>query len=154
MVAQASADDVAKYTDPKEQREKLAESLASILGQMDLQADVAELSEKLAKVDIAGGDTDGIVAAVCAYLKDDPSNKPENVKTAMEQAPAVLTQILPQLGIKAKEDGEADLVKAPEKKNKTVFIEDVKAWKASLPLSAGPKAVKALSEFEELEPKL
>ncbi|TKA83576.1 hypothetical protein B0A55_00413 [Friedmanniomyces simplex] len=155
MVAQASAEDVAKKTDPGEQRTKLAEILAGVLGQLNLQADVAQLSERLEKVDIAGGDTDGIVSAVGAYLKDDPANKPEQVQGAMEQAPAVLAQILPQLGIKAKKgDGEVEGEAAPEKKNKTVFIEDVKEWKASLPLSAGPKAVRELSDFEELESKL
>ena len=155
MIAQASAEAIAEKTDPAEQRKKLAEALTGVLSQLSLQADVAALTERLEKVDIAGGDTDGIVSAVGTYLKEDPSNKPEQVDGAMEQAPAVLAQILPQLGIKAKKgEGEVEGGTAPEKKNKTVFIEDVKAWKAGLPLSAGPKAARELSEFEELESKL
>ncbi|KAK1060679.1 metalloprotease [Friedmanniomyces endolithicus] len=155
MIAQASAEAIAEKTDPAEQRKKLAEALTGVLGQLSLQADVSALSQRLEKVDIAGGDTAGIVSIVGTYLKEDPSNKPEQVDGAMEQAPAVLAQILPQLGIKAKKgEGEVEGGKAPEKRNKTVFIEDVKAWKASLPLSAGPKAARELSEFEESESKL
>ena len=155
MIAQASAEAIAEKTDPAEQRRKLAEALAGVLSQLSLQADVSALTERLEKIDIASGDTAGIVSAVGTYLKEDPGNKPEQVDGAMEQAPAVLAQILPQLGIKAKKgEGEVEGGKAPEKRNKTVFIEDVKAWKASLPLSAGPKAARELSEFEELESKL
>ena len=39
-------------------------------------------------------------------------------------------------------------------KAKTIIIEDVKAFKASMPLSAGTRAVKDLSEFEEVVPRL
>ncbi|KAK5694709.1 metalloprotease [Elasticomyces elasticus] len=154
MIAQASADEIAEKIDPKEQRDQLVETLAGFLGQMDLQADAEKLSEKLEKVDIAGGDTEGIVSAVSAYLNEDPttSNKTEEVKNAIDQAPAVLAQVLPQLGVKAKTPEVVEA--APEKKQKTVLIKDFKAWKASLPLSSGPKAVKELSAFEELEPKL
>jgi insulysin len=38
--------------------------------------------------------------------------------------------------------------------SKTVVIEDVKAFKASMPLTAGVRPIKDLSEFEELEAKL
>lgn len=37
---------------------------------------------------------------------------------------------------------------------KAVLIDDVKVWKDSLPLSAGPRPVKALREFEESGSKL
>ena len=156
MVAQASASDIAKKIDPVEQRTKLATTLASVLSQLGLQADPAKLAVKLEDVDVAGGDVDGIMSAAGKFLKADAGNSAEKVDAAMEQAPAVLKQILPTLGIKAKgeevvEDGANGV---PEKTSKTVVIEDVKAWKAGLPLSAGPKAVKALSEFEELESKL
>lgn len=38
--------------------------------------------------------------------------------------------------------------------NEAVVIEDIRAFKASIPLSEGARPVKDLSEFEELEPKL
>ena len=37
---------------------------------------------------------------------------------------------------------------------KAVVIEDVREFKARMPLSEGARPVKDLSEFEELEPKL
>ena len=41
-----------------------------------------------------------------------------------------------------------------KKAKKTVLIEDVPAFKASMSLSAGVRPAKDVSEFEELEPKL
>ena len=155
MVAQASAEDIAKTMDPAEQRTKLAETLARVLAQLGMQADPAALSSKLENVDVAGGDVDGIVNAVGAFLKEDAGNDAEKVDAALGQAPAVLSQILPQLGIKAKGTEEVVMKEdAPKTGSEQVLIEDVKAWKAGLPLSAGPRAVKGLSEFEELESKL
>ncbi|KAK3074824.1 metalloprotease [Teratosphaeriaceae sp. CCFEE 6253] len=161
LVAQASPESIATKTGPAEQRTKLAETLAGVLGQLGMQADVATLASRLEKVDVAGGDADGIVAAVGAYLKEDGGNSTQQVQSATEQAPVLLKQILPQLGIRAK--GEAIAETSPAvggegdgqgKKKTTVVIEDVKAWKASLPLSAGPAAARQLSEFEEVESKL
>ena len=37
---------------------------------------------------------------------------------------------------------------------KPIFIEDVRSFKASLPASNGPKPMRDLSEYEDLEPKL
>ena len=75
--------------------------------------------------------------------------------------------MLPSLGIiskdaSSKEAGEAQVNgdaqaqngDAAEKKSKTIVIEDVKAFKAGMPLSAGAQPVKDLSEFEELGAKL
>ena len=49
-------------------------------------------------------------------------------------------------------NGDEEIV-PPEQKPTTV-IEDVPKWKTSLPVSAGAKPVKDLSEFEETEAKL
>ncbi|KAK3109411.1 metalloprotease, partial [Teratosphaeriaceae sp. CCFEE 6253] len=161
LVAQASPESIATKTDPAEQRTKLAETLARVISQLGMQADVAALASRLEKVDVAGGDADGIVAAVGAYLKEDEGNSTQQVQSATEQAPVLLKQILPQLGIRAQGEAIADTPPAvggegdgEGKKKTTVVIEDVKAWKASLPLSAGPVAARQLSEFEELESKL
>jgi hypothetical protein len=48
--------------------------------------------------------------------------------------------------------GAADMVFKRE--NERVKIEDVHEWKAGLQVSAGPKPVRPLHEFEDLEAKL
>jgi hypothetical protein len=45
-------------------------------------------------------------------------------------------------------------VVADGKEEKTVLIKDVRAWKASLPASQGPRMVKDVTEFEDFEAKL
>ncbi|KAK5116162.1 hypothetical protein LTR62_008488 [Meristemomyces frigidus] len=154
LIAQASAEDVAKDVDPKEQRTKLATTLAQVLQQIGMTVDPTTLADKFEKADIT--DPASITATLKTYLESDALASEEQLATLTQQAPIVLAQILPQLGIKAKGPDTAKEVKEVkvEKKNQTVYLEDVKAWKASLPLSAGPKAVKELSAFEELDAKL
>ncbi|KAK3679815.1 metalloprotease [Recurvomyces mirabilis] len=157
MLAQAKAEDVAKNIDPVESRTKLAAALSQVLQQLNITADPSALSQNLEKVDVAGGDTAAITTALTSYLKESGTASEEQLTGLNTHAPTVLAQILPQLGIKAKgtgpDDGVVEDLKVV-KKNKTVVIEDVKAWKASLPLSAGPVAVNELSAFEEVEAKL
>jgi insulysin len=110
---------------------------------------------------------------VTSYLRDSAGVAEEQIKALAEQGEGLLQQILPSLNLSssapAKEDGsngnaEANeyLSNADEKvngdeqkeKKKPILIEDVRAWKASLPASQGPRMVKDLSEFEDFEAKL
>ncbi|KAK4541096.1 hypothetical protein LTR36_008321 [Oleoguttula mirabilis] len=161
LIAQASAEDIAAKTDPAEQKERLAGVLAQVLGQLGVEVDNATLVKKLDKVDVAGGDTAGMLGAVGGYLKETAGVAADQIEQVMQQGQAVLAQVLPSLGISTKPtapevDGEVAVNgdAATEKASKTVLIEDVPAFKASMPLSAGAKPVKDLSEFEELESKL
>lgn len=160
LIAQASAEDIAAKTDPAEQKEKLAGVLVQVLGQLGVETDNATLVQKLEKVDVAGGDTAGILNAIGGYLKESAGMAAEQIEQVKQQGQAVLAQVLPSLGVSTKPaapetNGESavngDTVK---KASKTVLIEDVPAFKASMPLTAGTKPVKDISEFEELEPKL
>ena len=160
MIAQASAEDIGNKMNPKQQRQQLAETLASVLSQLGIEADAAKLDARLEKVDVQGGDVDGIVSASVTYLQNDAGANEEQVAAVQGQAPVILAQILPQLGIKSKAaevEANGDTARNGAKvvkKNKSMIIDDMRAWKASMPLSRGPKAVKELSAFEELEPKL
>ena len=86
----------------------------------------------------------------------------EQVKSLAEQGEGVLKQILPSLnltsaaaGTPEKEEGaEKEIVADDKEEKKTVLIKDVRAWKASLPASQGPRSVKDVAEFEDLEAKL
>lgn len=142
------------------------------MGQLGLDVDQAALEQKFESVDIAGADLEGIVAAVGRYLSEVAGAAEEEVKEVLEQGRVVIGGVLPSLGIVAPGgaseeqqqtvmtngdaqhalDGEVNGEKKRE--SKTVVIEDIKAWKASMPLSAGARPVRDLSEFEEVGPKL
>ena len=136
--------------------------LAELLTQLGLEIDNATLATKLEKVDVSGGDTDAILGVVGNYLKESAGMADDQVEQVVEQGKVVLVQMLPQLGIKARtapEVGEEVLTNGDAQQplwgqSEAVIIEDVKAFKASMPLSAGARPVKELVEFEELEPKL
>ena len=138
--------------------------------------DETALSQSLSKLDLTSGapDSKSVLAAVTSYLRDSAGVAEEQIKALAEQGEGLLRQILPSLNLSssetpAKEEGsngnaEANeyLSNADEKingdeqkeKKKPILIEDVRAWKASLPASQGPRMVKDLSEFEDFEAKL
>lgn len=164
--AQASAESIAAKVDPAEQKRKLADTLAQVFTQLGVDTDVDALTKRFDAVDINAGDQKSILDAAAAYLKENAKIAAETVEQIVQQGPSLLEQILPSLGIRSTPapvelNGEAGSVDAPakdgaedEQKSKTVVIDDVQAFKAGLPLSAAPKPVKDLSEFEETEPKL
>jgi insulysin len=84
----------------------------------------------------------------------------EQVKSLAEQGEGLLKQILPELNLTSaaaapeKEEGAEKEVVADDEEKKTVSIKDVRAWKASLPASQGPRMVRDLTEFEDFEAKL
>jgi insulysin len=122
----------------------------------------------LSKLDLTTGtDSKSVLAAVTSYLRDSAGVAEEQIKALAEQGEGLLQQILPSLNLSsstpAKEasSGHAETngvekVNGTEEKEKKkpVLIEDVRAWKASLPASQGPRMVKDLSEFEDFEAKL
>lgn len=136
---------------------KLSSALSQALTQLSGTAvDEIALSSRLAKLDLnAGTDVQGILSTVTGYLRESAGMAEEQIKSLAEQGEGLLKQILPSLNLTAApEKGQENGEVASEKEKKTVLIEDVRAWKASLPASQGPRRVKELAEFEELESKL
>lgn len=168
LIAQSSAADLANKTSDAEKRDKLVEMMGQMLGQMGLSgaaASSADLSKRMQKVDLSRADVEGIVNAVGGYMKEGLGVAAEQVEQVLEQGKVALAQVLPSLGIVAQQNGEEKVngeAAAPTANGNDVtdggktahIIEDVKAFKASMPLSAGPRAVKDLREFEELGSKL
>jgi len=99
---------------------------------------------------------------VTSYLRESAGMAEEHVKSLAEQGEGLLKQILPSLNLTSaaaaaapeKEEGVEKQVVADDKEKKTVLIKDVRAWKASLPASQGPRMVKDVTEFEDFEAKL
>jgi insulysin len=162
LMAQSSAADLAAKTSSSEKREKLVETLSQMLEQLGLEdTNTIDLTKRLESVDLAAGDAKDIMAAVGGYLKESAGMAAEQVDALVEQGQTVLASVLPSLGIVPKAASEEATMPNGEVEangetavKKTVVIEDVKAFKASMPLSAGVRPVKDLSEFEELGAKL
>ncbi len=158
MVAQASPKAIAGSMTGPEKKEKVISLLAKYLNTTGVNADIEILSQRLAQVDIANGNQAGIIEAVSRYLKDDALVSEDQSSQILEQGQQLLETALPSLGIEVRhavngvgestELPEAPLVKA------TTIIENVHDFKAGLAVSAGPRPVVDLSEFEDSEPKL
>jgi insulysin len=143
---------------------KLTSALSQALTQLGGSAvDEAALSSRLSKLDLnASTDVQGILGAVTGYLRESAGMAEEQVKSLAEQGEELLKQILPSLNLTAaaaappsEKEAVGAVVEGDEKeKKKTVLIEDVRAWKASLPASQGPRMVRDLTEFEDFEAKL
>lgn len=87
-----------------------------------------------------------------SYLSESAGLAEEQVKSWAEQGEGLLKQILPSLNLTSAAPEREEV--AEEKEGKTVLIKDVRAWKASLPASQGPRMVRDLTEFEDFEAKL
>lgn len=157
MIAQASPAALASHIPDAEKKTKLIGLLAKYLTSSGVGVDTEELSQRLESVDVAGGDRQAIAEAISTYLTEDAQKSPEEVSQIIAQGEQLLATALPSLGIEVPPvvdgvDGEG-LPEAPPVKT-TTMIENVHDFKASLSVSAGPRPVTDLSNFEELEPKL
>jgi len=161
LLAQTSPEELAASTRPEERVAKLTETLSQLLSQIGVQADSGKLQARLESGDAVSGDLTNIKSSVSAYLTKDESMAEDQASQLVAQADAVLSQILPTLGITSKPAQDKDDIASTtssEKKLPTVqeavLIENVRAFKASMPVSEGARPVKDLSAFEDLEPKL
>jgi len=167
----------------QEQKEKLFQMLQQFLSSQEVLVDSDQLEMRLADMDVSGGDTKALLKAVTAYLVTDIGVAPDKAKAVIEQGRSFLgsehgsivvqpftvspgepangvTMYVEQgptdnMGVVNGEPvvkGAADMVFKRE--NERVKIEDVHEWKAGLQVSAGPKPVRPLHEFEDLEAKL
>ncbi|KAI4173694.1 MAG: hypothetical protein LQ348_006508 [Seirophora lacunosa] len=152
MIAQSSPKAIAGTMSAEEQKEKLISMLGKYLTSVGVEADADKLSKRFGLVDVAGGDQAAIIDAISSYLQEDAGLPQESLTAVMEQGQQLLGTALPSLGIEVKVE-EADLPPAPEMKPTTV-IEDVFDYKSRLAVSEGPRPVRDLKEYEELEAKL
>lgn len=158
MIAQSSPKEVAGIISPAEQKEKVMTMLAKYLTALGIDADQEKLVKRFDGVDVAGGDQAGIIAAVARYLDEDAEMAQEDSSQVLAQGQQLLSTILPGLGIQVKQtvdgvDGVEALPEAPPVK-KTTLIENVRGFKAGLPMTVARKPVTDLSEFLDPEPKL
>lgn len=160
LIAQASADDIAAKTDPAEKVDKLVGQISETFAQLGLAIDNTSLSKKLQKVDVAAGDVQGIMSSVGSYLKESAGLAEEQLQQVVQQGQLIMPQLLAAAGIKvpipelAANDAPVSKEVNGSAKSKTIVIENVPAFKATMGLKPGPRAVRDPAEFEDLEPKL
>lgn len=167
-----------------ENLKKLTSALSQALTQLGgdssstAAVDDTALSQQLSKLDLSSGtslDPKKVMGALTSYLRNSAGLAEERVKELVEQGEGLLGQILPALNLTSaasseetvsKEGPSADVPVANghgvsnggdgegEEKKQAILIKDVRAWKAGLQASRGPRAVRDLSEFEDLGAKL
>ncbi|EOD51237.1 putative a-pheromone processing metallopeptidase ste23 protein [Neofusicoccum parvum UCRNP2] len=157
MLAQSSPAAIAQSAQSSTSPEKQATSLVTLavqfLNSEGVGANADSLAKRLQGVDIAKGDTQGIIAAISAHLLEDLKIPQARAAEVLQKGAAVMSTALPSLGIDDVKqvngvEGEKNGPPAPVK------ITDVRDFKAGLQVGRGPRAVKELSEFEDLESKL
>lgn len=156
MIAQGSPAVLASHIPEADKKTKFLGLLSKYLTSGGVGVDTEVLTQRFKSVDVAGGDRLGIAEALSTYLSEDAQKLPDEVSTIIANGEQLLATALPSLGIEVPpvvDGADGDLPEAPPVKE-TTLIENVHDFKASLPVSVGPRPVTDLRNFEELEPKL
>jgi len=146
-----------------EQRTKLFQMLEQFLYTQDVTVDSDALRKRLENIDIGSGEVDPFVQALEAYLIQDASVARNNAQAIVDQASLLVPTALAGVGVRANTQHDAmtngvgghdGFTNGNAQKKAALKIEDVHGWKAGLQVSAGPRPVRGLEEFEDLEAKL
>lgn len=146
----------------KDQHQTMFELLKQFLLTQDVHVDPALLEKRLGGIDI--NNAASFMAGLNTYLVQDVSVSADKAESVVTEANLLMPTALGRLGLQAqlkepavngapKENGVNGEVAAVAK-SQSIGIEDVHAWKTGLQVSAGPRPVRALEEFEDLEAKL
>lgn len=144
-----------------EQNDKLFQILLQFLHANGVPVDPDLLEKRLDEVDISN--TEALITQLNDYLALDLGLEKEQCVDVDMKARALFPTALAAAGVQISIKNEETQVNGivengvngdGVEKPKPVKIEDVHGWKAGLQVSAGPRPVKALEEFEELEAKL
>ena len=124
--------------------EALVQFLSAAAG---VVSNAAEVEQALDSVDIHNNDA--IVAAVKTYLEEVKKIDVEVIDGILDTGRKALEEAMP-----AKMDDDMKLTPGVRGEVVVESLEEVMAWKAGCMVSAGPRPVKPLVEFEKTEVKL
>ncbi len=168
---------------PQEQKEKLFQMLQRFLSAQEVLVDSDQLEKRLADTDVSSGDTKALLKAVTAYLTTDVGVEPDKAKAVIEQGKIFLGSELSSITVQPcplspgefangvamyvepRPTDKLDIINGQptatgtidvvfKRENGRVKIDNGHEWKAGVQVSAGPKPVRPLHEFEDLEAKL
>ena len=132
---------------PEDRKPAIAEALVTFLSaSAGVVTEPAEVTKTLDNVDI--NDTDAVVAAVRTFLMDVKKIESSSIDGILEKGREALNQAVPAKKV------EDDKFSPEQFGNVLNEVNDVVAWKASCRISAGPRPVRPLVEFEATEVKL
>lgn len=154
MLAQSSPAAIASSAQDSTTSEQKVSSLVTLVTQFlnseGVAANADGLAKRLESVDVVKGDGRGIVGAISAHLLEDLKVEKVKADDVLKKGQEVIGAALPGLGVNI-----TDATKEVDgAKREAVKITDVRDFKAGLQVSRGPRAVRELSEFEDLESKL
>ncbi|KAH7042656.1 a-pheromone processing metallopeptidase Ste23 [Macrophomina phaseolina] len=157
MLAQSSpaaiANAVQDSTSPEQKVSSLITLVTQFLNSEGIAADAAGLAKRLQGVDVAKGDSQAIFATVSAHLLEDLKVERRKAEEVLQKGREMMSAVLPGLGVSVAAT-TLSTGTASTKKREAVKITDVRDFKAGLQVSKGPRAVRELSDFEDLESKL
>lgn len=137
MIAQATSDVSTK------QISELVKTLA--LNSTDRESQAA--TDLQARLSAAGHDEAKEIEGLKDYLLHDLKVSEDKIEAAAESWKKISSKTN---GHVERQDENPPSLNGTE----ITFIEEVRDYKATLPVSAGPRPVKDLTEYEELDPKL
>lgn len=137
MIAQATSDVSTKQISELVKTLELNSSERESKAATDLQA----------RLSAAGHDEAKEIEGLKEYLLHDLKVAEDKIQTAAESWKNISSKVNGHVGHQEEN---------PPSLNGTeiTFVEDVRDFKTSLPVSAGPRPVRDLADYEELEPKL
>jgi insulysin len=141
LVAQGAPSSVIESAPPSAKNEMMLKALTKLFKAHNIDTDVNKLGSQLEHLTISVSNPEPLADAVMSYLVKDANVSEAAAKTVVK-------------GLADADGFGGAEVKAKEASEPPTIIENVHAFKASLNVSAGPRPVKDLSEFEDLEAKL
>ena len=107
LLAQGKSEEIAAKTSTSEQISTLAEMISKYFAQeAGVTVPTSALVTRLSSVDVAGGDVEGIVAALESQLKSTDGMDAGQLQMILSTAPTALNSLLPSLGIKGVEEAK------------------------------------------------
>lgn len=148
LIAQGQAQ-AAKLT-ASEKLAKLEEKLVELLEEQDITVD-EKFKSRIQSIDTETADIDSVAKVVQDYLINDLDYEDDEVEELMESGKPMLGSLLVSSGIQ-KPVEEAPVNGAATRK--ATVVSDVHKYKAQLMATTGPRPVRDITEFEDIEPKL
>lgn len=161
--AQSSAADLLLAEGSDSEKPTLIALLEQFLASCEIDVDEDKLQKRFDGMDLAQSDPETMLEALQQYLKTDLKLDQEQAAPIIEHGTSLMQKIMPKsnLGeLTSSSNDAAEKGNGQEEKptrdhaEGSTIIDDVRAFKANLLVTAGPRPVKPLSDFEESSPKL
>ncbi|KAJ5466589.1 hypothetical protein N7539_009545 [Penicillium diatomitis] len=151
----AQSDAASTETDPAQKRSTLIEAVKKELDAAGLAVNQDTLTAAFEQLDLAVVDKTQILYLLKTFLATELPDSAKQNEAAVNALEVKLAAQLKQLGLEPEKKEQTDgangqLTNSPG----PVIVEDVRSFKARLPVSTGPVPVSDLTDYEDFEAKL